>query len=73
MTLGQEFNAFARTLDDEVRALEAVSSVLTEVSMGGTAIGTGLNAPKGYAQKCSDHLAKVTGLPIHLGTETISW
>jgi len=71
MTLGQEFNAFARTLDDEVRALEAVSAVLTEVSMGGTAIGTGLNAPKGYAQKCSDHLAKVTGLPIHLGTDLV--
>src|SRR6476646_4169573 len=71
MTLGQEFNAFARTLDDEVRALEAVSAVLTEVSMGGTAIGTGLNAPKGYAQKCSDHLAKVTGMPIHLGTDLV--
>ena len=71
MTLGQEFNAFARTLDDEVRALEAVSKVLTEVSMGGTAIGTGLNAPKGYAQKCSDHLAKVTGMPIHLGTDLV--
>jgi len=71
MTLGQEFNAFARTLDDEVRALEAVSAVLTEVSMGGTAIGTGLNAPKGYAQKCSDHLAKITGLPIHLGTDLV--
>jgi aspartate ammonia-lyase len=71
MTLGQEFNAFARTLDDEVRALEAISKVLTEVSMGGTAIGTGLNAPKGYAQKCSDHLAKVTGMPIHLGTDLV--
>jgi aspartate ammonia-lyase len=71
MTLGQEFNAFARTLADEVRALEAVKVVLCEVSMGGTAIGTGLNAPEGYAQKCADHLAKVTQLPIRLAPDLI--
>ena len=46
MTLGQEFKAFAKTLADEVRTLEAVQRVLCEVSMGGTAIGTGLNAPE---------------------------
>jgi aspartate ammonia-lyase len=71
MTLGQEFKAFARTLADEVRALEAVKVVLCEVSMGGTAIGTGLNAPEGYAQKCADHLAKVTHLPIRLAPDLI--
>jgi aspartate ammonia-lyase len=71
MTLGQEFVAFARTLADEVRALEAVKVVLCEVSMGGTAIGTGLNAPEGYAEKCADHLAKVTHLPIRLATDLI--
>ena len=71
MTLGQEFNAFARTLADEVRALEAIKVVLCEVSMGGTAIGTGLNAPKGYAQKCADHLAKITNLPIRLASDLI--
>jgi aspartate ammonia-lyase len=71
MTLGQEFVAFGRTLADEVRALEAVKVVLCEVSMGGTAIGTGLNAPEGYAQKCADHLAKVTNLPIRLAPDLI--
>jgi aspartate ammonia-lyase len=71
MTLGQEFVAFARTLADEVRALEAVKVVLCEVSMGGTAIGTGLNAPEGYAQKCADHLAKITHLPIRLASDLI--
>ena len=71
MTLGQEFNAFARTLADEVKALEKVEAVLCEVSMGGTAIGTGLNAPKGYAQKCADHLAKVTNMPIHLAEDLV--
>jgi aspartate ammonia-lyase len=71
MTLGQEFNAFARTLADEVRALQAIKVVLCEVSMGGTAIGTGLNAPEGYAQKCTDHLAKITHLPIRLATDLV--
>jgi len=71
MTLGQEFNAFGRTLADEVRALEAVKVVLCEISMGRTAIGTGLNAPPGYAQKCADHLAKITHLPIRLANDLI--
>ena len=71
MTLGQEFNAFAETLADETKALEAVRRVLLEVSMGGTAIGTGLNAPAGYAQKCADHLAKITGFPIKLARNLI--
>jgi aspartate ammonia-lyase len=71
MTLGQEFEAFAETLADEIQALESVQKVLYEVSMGGTAIGTGLNAPKGYAEKCAAHLAKVTGLPIKLAKNLI--
>jgi aspartate ammonia-lyase len=71
MTLGQEFKAFAKTLADEVRALEAIKVVLCEVSMGGTAIGTGLNAPKGYAQKCADQLGKVTLLPIRLAEDLV--
>ncbi len=45
--------------------------MLCEISMGGTAIGTGLNAPEGYAQKCADHLAKVTGFPIQLAEDLI--
>ncbi len=50
MTLGQEFKAFGETLLGEIRALEAVQRVLCEINMGATAIGTGLNAPAGYAQ-----------------------
>ncbi|HXO85700.1 MAG TPA: aspartate ammonia-lyase [Gemmatimonadales bacterium] len=71
MTLGQEFKAFARSLGDEVSALERVQNVLYEVNMGGTAIGTGLNAPRGYAQKCADHLAKISGFPIKLAEDLI--
>jgi aspartate ammonia-lyase len=71
MTLGQEFTAFAETLAGEILALERIQRVLCEINMGGTAIGTGLNAPAGYAQKCADHLARITGLPIHLAPDLI--
>ncbi len=71
MTLGQEFNAFAETLAGEVLALERIQNVLCEVNMGATAIGTGLNAPAGYAEKCVAHLAKITGLPIRLADDLI--
>jgi len=71
MTLGQEFHAFAESLDNEVTALERVEHVLYEVNMGGTAIGTGLNAPKGYAEACVKHLAKITGKPITLAVNLV--
>jgi len=72
MTLGQEFEAFAETLAGEVLALERMQqAVLCEINMGATAIGTGLNAPVGYAEKCTKHLAKITGLPIRLAPDLI--
>ncbi len=71
MTLGQEFNAFGETLAGELRALESVQRVLCETNMGATAIGTGLNAPKGYAEKCTAHLAAITKLPIELAPDLI--
>jgi aspartate ammonia-lyase len=71
MTVGQEFNAFGETLAGELRALEAMQRVLGETNMGATAIGTGLNAPKGYAEKCTAHLAAITKLPITLAPNLI--
>lgn len=71
MTLGQEFAAWAASLEDETKTLRAVERTLCEVNMGGTAIGTGLNAPKGYARKCSAHLAKITGKPIRLADDLV--
>ncbi len=71
MTLGQEFNAFATSIADEVKALQAAGRVLCEVNMGGTAIGTGLNAPPGYARKCAAHLARITGKPIRLADDLV--
>jgi aspartate ammonia-lyase len=71
MTMGQEFRAFAATLAGEIEALERIQRVLCEVNMGATAIGTGLNAPEGYAEKCAKHLAAVTGFPIRLADDLI--
>jgi len=71
MTLGQEFRAFAASLRDEARMLERVEAILHEINMGGTAIGTGLNAPAGYAEACTKHLASITKLPITLATDLI--
>jgi aspartate ammonia-lyase len=65
MTLGQEFTAFGGSIEEELQALEAVErGRLHEINMGGTAIGTGLNAAPGYAAACARHLAEVTGMPI---------
>ena len=71
MTLGQEFDAFAESLGNEIFALERIETVLYEINMGGTAIGTGLNAPAGYAERCTEHLAKVTSKPIRLADDLV--
>lgn len=64
MTLGQEFEAFAATLEEDIEKLNANAKLFVEVNMGATAIGTGLNAPKGYAKKCAENLAEISGYPI---------
>ncbi|MEU8956597.1 aspartate ammonia-lyase [Streptomyces sp. NPDC048518] len=64
MTLGQEFSAYAVMLDeDRMRLAEAVELV-HEINLGATAIGTGLNAPAGYAETARRHLAGITGMPL---------
>jgi aspartate ammonia-lyase len=64
MTVGQEFHAFASSLEGEIGLLRDAEKYLYSVNMGATAIGTGLNAPKGYAERTAVHLAKLTGKPI---------
>ncbi|MEO1370354.1 MAG: aspartate ammonia-lyase, partial [Acidobacteriota bacterium] len=71
MTLGQEFNAWGESLDGEIAALESVEESLLEVNMGGTAIGTGLNAPAGYAERCVLHLAEVSDLAVTLAGDLV--
>ena len=71
MTLGQEFETFARSLEDEINALQRVETVLHEVNMGGTAIGTGLNAAEGFSERCVKHLAAITEMPIRLAQNLV--
>ena len=61
MTVGQEFNAYANNLEEEILNLERNVKLLHEINMGGTAIGTGLNAVPGFAKLCAANLSKLTG------------
>ncbi|MEU1803357.1 aspartate ammonia-lyase [Streptomyces sp. NPDC019937] len=64
MTLGQEFSAYAVMLEEDQSRLLEASGLVHEINLGATAIGTGLNAPKGYAEAARGHLEKITGLPL---------
>ena len=64
MTLGQEFSAFATVLREDILRLREAGSLLAEVNLGGTAIGTGLNAPSGYAEIALAELASISEMPI---------
>jgi aspartate ammonia-lyase len=72
MTVGQEFHAFAAGLEDEIKLLRDTEKYLYAVNMGATAIGTGINVPKGYAEKCAFHLARLTGKPIVPATDMLA-
>jgi len=72
MTVGQEFHAFAAGLEDEIKLLRDAEKYLYAVNMGATAIGTGINVPKGYAEKCAFNLAKLTGKPIVPASDMLS-
>jgi fumarate hydratase class II len=64
LTLGQEFSGYVSQLDHGLKALEHTLEHLSEIALGGTAVGTGLNTPKGYALKVAQYIAKFTGLPF---------
>ena len=64
MTLGQEFRAFGVTILEDVDRLGEAQALIREINMGATAIGTGINAPKGYTELVRAHLAKLTGLAL---------
>jgi aspartate ammonia-lyase len=71
MSLGAEFNAFATTVGEDVQRIREAQSLITEINMGGTAIGTGINAPDGYALKVTGYLASLTGIPLVLSPDLI--
>jgi aspartate ammonia-lyase len=72
MTLGQEFHGFGNQLDGAIEVLRKSEAYLYEENMGATAIGTGLTASPGYAEKVAVHLAKITGKPMVLAHDLIA-
>ncbi len=64
LTLGQEFSGYVSQLDHALRAIKNTLSHLSELALGGTAVGTGLNTPKGYAEKVAAKIAELSGNPF---------
>ena len=64
LTLGQEFSGYAAQVASAIKRIELTLPGLYELAQGGTAVGTGLNAPVGFAEKVADEIASITGLPF---------
>lgn len=64
LTLGQEFSGYASQLSHGIKALEHTLAHLSELALGGTAVGTGINTPKGYAENVASYISKFTNLPF---------
>lgn len=64
LTLGQEFSGYVSQLTHGLRAIRNTLPHLSELALGGTAVGTGINTPKGYAPLVAKHIAQLTGLPF---------
>jgi len=71
MTLGQEFESYSSTLEEEIERLEENADLFLEVNMGGTAIGTGINADPEYSAKVIKHLRTITGLEVTLAENLV--
>ncbi len=64
LTLGQEFGGYVQQIDNSMRAINNALEVVKELALGGTAVGTGLNTPKGYDVLVAKHIATLTGYPF---------
>ena len=64
LTVGQEFSGYVAQLDHGMRAIKNTLSHLSELALGGTAVGTGINTPPHYSENVAKHIAKLTGLPF---------
>jgi aspartate ammonia-lyase len=71
MTLGQSFEAYAVTLEEEIERLRENARLFLEVNMGGTAIGTGINAEPGYSERVIQHLRRITGYNMVLASNLV--
>ena len=72
MTLGQEFASFVSMITDDEKRLRESASLMCEINMGGTAIGTGINAPVGYADTVTAKLAEFSGVPVVKAADMIA-
>lgn len=64
LTVGQEFSGYVSQLDHGLKAINNSLAHLSELALGGTAVGTGINTPPGYSKNVAKHIAKLTGLPF---------
>ena len=64
LTLGQEFSGYVSQLNHGIKAIKNTLSHLSELALGGTAVGTGINTPKDYAENVAQHIATLTGMPF---------
>jgi len=64
LTLGQEFSGYVSQLDHGIKALKNTLTHLSELALGGTAVGTGINTPEGYSEKVAEYIAQFTELPF---------
>lgn len=64
LTLGQEFSGYVQQITNSIRAIKNALEVVRELALGGTAVGTGLNAPKGYAELVAKKIAEISGYPF---------
>ena len=64
LTLGQELSGYVSQLTHGIRAIENTLPHLAELALGGTAVGTGINTPKGYSENVATNIAKLSGLPF---------
>jgi fumarate hydratase class II len=64
LTLGQEFSGYVSQLDHGIKSIKNSLDHLSELALGGTAVGTGINTPAGYAANVAKHIASLTGLPF---------
>lgn len=64
LTLGQEFSGYVSQLSHGIKAIEHTLAHLSELALGGTAVGTGINTPPGYSENVASHIANLTGLPF---------
>ena len=64
LTLGQEFSGYTKQIENGIERIESTLELLMQLAQGGTAVGTGLNAPKGFAEKVAENISAITGLPF---------